>query len=153
MKTRIHTAYQGEIYGIAFFTYFVNNYTDKSFIPLWHSLIQVEILTANRLEISLHKNNMEYDRDDSAMIAKGIKDASAWVNKPWLELIDTLVNWVEPYERLYRSWVVEATQEVETFQFIAAHETAIYQCWKSEQKGESGIPSLQAFIAKYTDKL
>ncbi|QUM86099.1 hypothetical protein [Moritella sp. 28] len=153
MEKRIHSAYRGEIYGISFFTHFANNYTNKSLIALWHSLIQVERLTADLLEISLNKNNIEYDRNDSLMNAKGIKDASAWINLPWSELVDTLINWVEPYERQYRLWVIETTQEFETFQLIADHETAIFQCWKSEQIGESGIPKLQAFIAKYTDKL
>ncbi|MDD9157609.1 hypothetical protein PVK64_15665 [Aliivibrio sp. S4TY2] len=150
MKKRIHSAYKGEIYGISFFTYFADNYTDKKSHPLWLALTQVERATADLLEISLHKLQIPFERHDPLMIDKGIIDAKRWLTLPWNELVDTLTDWVKPYEKKYREWALEAEDHTEVFQLIADHETAIYQCWKAEQNGEPGIGYLSTFIQKYT---
>ena len=150
MKERIHTAYKGEIYGISFFSYFANNYTDKSYSQLWEALIHVETLTAKLLEPYLDKHSIEYDKHDTNMQRKGIKDAEIWVVLPWDKLVQTLTNWVEPYEYKYRLWAEEAKEEINAFHLIADHETAICQCWKAEMTGESGVPVLLKFIKQYS---
>lgn len=150
MIERIHTAYKGEVYGISFFSYFAKYYSDSTFIPLWKSLIQVEILTADLIQMSLNRHAISYNRDDSLMIEKGLNDAKKWIDLPWQELVETLAQWVEPYEEKYRGWASQATQDIEVFELISAHETAIYECWKAERNGQSGIPHLLAFIKAYT---
>lgn len=149
MNERIHKAYQGELYGIAFFSHFAANYRLKECSQLWHCLIQVETLTANLLEKSLDRLQVPYLRNDLLMQSKGIADADVWINLPWFQLIETLVNWVQPYEEQYRFWVSESSTEFDTFQLITAHETAIYDCCRLEQTGQSGIPTLLKFIEQY----
>lgn len=153
MIERIRKAYDGEIYGISFFSYFASNYQlAPSSKTLWKALIQVETLTADLLENTLNKHQVQYDRNNLVMINKGSKDAQEWVHLPWGELIETLLSWVEPYEKKYRYWEDEARNETETFQLIAAHETTIYECWQAEEIGMSGVPILLEFIKKYNQK-
>ncbi|EAS41527.1 hypothetical protein [Photobacterium profundum] len=75
MEDRIHTAYKGEIYGISFLSFFAKNYADKSHSQLWETLIHVEVLTAKLLEPYLDKHSIEYDKHNTDMQLKGIKDA------------------------------------------------------------------------------
>ena len=150
MKNRIYDAYRGEIYGISFFSYFAKNYAEKSHLQLWETLIQIETLTADLLEASLDRLLVKYDRYDSDMQQKGEEDAAAWLDLPWPALVQTLIDWVKPYETKYRLWAEESTEERDTFLVIAAHETAIYQCWQTEIHGQSGIPSLLKFIKQYS---
>jgi hypothetical protein len=150
VKEHIHTAYKGEIYGISFFSYFANNYTDKSHYQLWEALIDVEVLTAKLLEPYLDKNSIEFDKHDTDMQLKGIKDAKFWVDLPWNQLVQTLTNWVEPYEEKYRLWAEDAKEDIHAFTLIAGHETAIFQCWKAEINGTSGVPVLLRFIKQYS---
>ncbi len=150
MKDRIHAAYKGEIYGISFFSYFANHYSDKSHSQLWETLIHIETLTAKGLEPSLDKHSIEYDRHDKKIQLKGREDAAAWLELPWPQLVQTLANWVEPYESKYREWAKEAREEINAFHLVADHETAIYECWKAEILGQSGVPVLLQFIKQYT---
>ncbi|GIU38052.1 hypothetical protein L2719_07135 [Shewanella schlegeliana] len=154
MIERIQNAYDGEIYGISFFSYLDNNYQFKaSSKTLWKTLIQVETLTANLLENTLAEHQFEYDCNNGAMINKGNSDAQKWCHLPWAELVDTLVNWVEPYEKKYRDWADEARIETDSFRLIAEHETAIYECFKAEKVGISGEMILLDFINKYQAKV
>ncbi|MGF1876320.1 hypothetical protein L4D77_13435 [Photobacterium frigidiphilum] len=150
MKERIHAAYKGEIYGVSFFSCFAKNYADKSHSQLWEALIHVEVLTAKLLESYLDKHAIEYDKHDTNMQQKGIKDAEIWVSLPWDQLVQTLTNWVEPYEYKYRLWAEEAKEDTQAFNLIADHETAIFQCWKAEMIGKSGVPVLLRFIKQYS---
>ncbi|MGF1886755.1 hypothetical protein L4D13_11515 [Photobacterium profundum] len=150
MEDRIHTAYKGEIYGISFFSFFAKNYADKSHSQLWETLIHVEVLTAKLLEPYLDKHSIEYDKHNTDMQLKGIKDAEFWVDLPWDQLVQTLTNWVEPYEEKYRVWAEEAKENIQAFSLIADHETAIFQCWKAEMIGKSGVPILLRFIKRYS---
>ncbi len=150
MKNRIHTAYRGEIYGISFFSYFANHYSKNSHPQLWKTLINVETLTAKLLEPSLDKHSIEYDKHDKDMQLKGREDAAVWIELPWPQLVKTLTNWVEPYESKYQEWAKEAKEEVNAFNLIADHETAIYRCWKAEMLGQSGVPILLKFVQQYS---
>lgn len=149
MEQDIHTAYRGEIYGIAFFTYFANHYQNKSLASLWVPLIEVEHITAARLEHELTTLGIPYLANDVFMQNKGVEDASLWIQLPPAQLIDILLSWIEPYEHKYRLWF-EEQQGNRTLEFIAEHETAIYQCWKAQKNNQSGIEFLHAFINKYT---
>lgn len=150
MKEHIHAAYNGEIYGVAFFSYFADNYADRSHFKLWKALIDVEKLTAKCLEPYLESHSIEYDRNDQCMQLKGKEDAAIWINLAWPELVKTLLNWVEPYEIKYREWAEQASTDNQEFQLIAAHETAIYECWKSEMSGQDGLPILLKFLNDYS---
>ncbi|ABZ77463.1 conserved hypothetical protein [Shewanella halifaxensis HAW-EB4] len=153
MIERISKAYDGEIYGISFFSYFDKNYQlTASSKTLWETLIQVETLTADLIEPTLNSHQVQYDSNNALMINKGSKDAQKWCHLPWAELVETLVNWVEPYEKKYRCWADEARIETDTFRLIADHETAIYECFKAEKVGISGETILLEFIRKYEPK-
>ncbi|MEZ9524705.1 hypothetical protein [Enterovibrio norvegicus] len=159
METRIHSAYQGEVYGISFFTYFADHYSDASANvatenareALWEALVLVEALTADLLEETLKARGVSFDRNDQEMQQKGVEDAHAWVALPWNVLVDNLVHWVAPWELKYREWLDDAPSDFRsTFLLIAEQETAIYRCWEAEQRGESGVDILNDFIRKYT---
>lgn len=149
MTQRILSAYKGEVYGIAFFTHFVNHYQHASPSLFWQHLVDVEIRTADLLEIELEKHHISHNRHDADMINKGIADAAKWIELPYNALIATLTSWVEPYESKYRLWSQEASDD-EALVLIAAHETAIYHCLKAEQNGISGLPILKQFLKDYS---
>lgn len=149
MNNRIHDAYRGEIYGIAFFSYFANHYSNHADPQLWEALINVEKLTAKLLKQYLNKHSIEYNKQDKSMQLKGEKDAINWIELPWPQLIKTLINWVEPYENKYQEWAKSENKKIRILNLLAEHETAIYKCWKAEMLGESGIPTLLKFINKY----
>lgn len=149
MLERIRVAYDGEIYGIAFFNYFAVQYGDKKRLALWQCLIEVEQLTADLLQEGLIQHGVVFELDTIEMQQKGKKDAAKWIDLAWPDLIETLLPWIEPYEVKYREWAQAAQSEQNLFSLIADHETAIYQCWQLEQKGQSGIVILQAFIQQY----
>ncbi|PKF48863.1 hypothetical protein [Enterovibrio nigricans] len=150
MNAQLLTAYRGEIYGIAFFSYFAKNYADKTRLTLWETLIQVETVTANLLEPHLRTSFIPFKKDDVEMQAKGIVDAEKWISLPWDELTEILTDWVEPYEVKYREWYAEAEKNQEAFALIADHETAIFECWKAFKNGEDGEKFLRNFIQQYS---
>ncbi|ODS05553.1 hypothetical protein [Vibrio scophthalmi] len=146
---QIIAAYDGEIYGIAFFEYFAANYADPSRLTLWQTLIEVETLTAQQLHVGLTELEAKFVINSSEMQQKGVNDAQKWVDLAWPKLTETLLPWIAPYEEKYRDWVHLAASHHSLFALIADHETAIYQCWQHEQSGQSGIPILQAFLQQY----
>ncbi|EOA8958837.1 hypothetical protein ACIMS1_004528 [Vibrio harveyi] len=154
MIHNIQSAYYGEIYGIAFFNHYLNHYAHRKSQTLWQTLIEVEELTAEKLKPILLVNGIDTENQHQEMLDKGLADAAKWIELPWLELVATLLKWVEPYEMKYRAWYEEASQhysisEREAIRLIADHETAIYHCWQQYYIGESGLPALNKFLAKY----
>ncbi|PIB13469.1 hypothetical protein [Vibrio rotiferianus] len=156
MIHNVLAAYYGEIYGIAFFNHYLNHYAHGEQQTLWQTLIEVEELTAEKLKPVLLANGMDIENRHQEMLDKGLADATKWIELPRLELVATLLKWVEPYETKYRAWheEVKASQqysiaEREAIELIADHETAIYHCWQHYHIGESGLPALNAFLAKY----
>ncbi|MEZ8741236.1 hypothetical protein L4D00_15130 [Photobacterium swingsii] len=153
MNHKILTAYQGELYGIAFFEYFAKHYTEQNKAALWETLIAVEIRTAKLIEAYFDRMQQPYNHHDTAMVNKGETDAQKWISLPWSELVTTLEAWVKPYERQYRDWYnqteMHTALELPIFELIAAHETAIYDCWQNESQHQSGIEPLQHFLNRY----
>ncbi|MDW3151002.1 hypothetical protein [Vibrio sp. 779(2023)] len=156
MIHNVLSAYYGEIYGIAFFNHYLSHYAQSEQQTLWQTLIEVEELTAEKLKPVLLTNGMDIESRHQEMLDKGLADATKWIGLPWQELVATLLKWVEPYEIKYREWheEVKALQqysiaEREAIELIADHETAIYHCWQQYHTGESGLPALNAFLAKY----
>ncbi|MCG7498104.1 hypothetical protein MHO82_14635 [Vibrio sp. Of7-15] len=152
MNKRIHTAYQGEQYGIAFFNHFLKLYKNEHKPTLWQTLIKVETLTAQLLEEHLIRNQLLFKSHDPEMERKGQNEAEQWLTLPWDKLTITLANWVEPYEKKYRAWVDEASAHKDIFRLIADHETAIYHCWQRERKGVNGLLPLEHFLERYSEK-
>ncbi|MGF1834377.1 hypothetical protein [Photobacterium sanguinicancri] len=154
MNQKILTAYQGELYGIAFFEYFAKHYTEQNKQTLWDTLIAVEVRTAKLIEAYFDSVQQPYNNHDLKMISKGEADAQKWISLSWGQLITTLEAWVEPYERQYRDWYNQTEKhpdlEQSVFELIAAHETAIYTCWQEECQQKSGIEPLQSFLTQYT---
>ena len=156
MIHNVLAAYYGEIYGIAFFNHYLNHYAHGEQQTLWQTLIEVEELTAEKLKPVLLASGMDIENRHQEMLDKGLADAAKWIELPWPELVATLLKWVEPYEMKYRAWheEVKASQqysiaEREAIELIADHETAIYHCWQHYHINESGLPALNAFLAKY----
>ncbi len=160
--TMIHhilSAYYGEIYGIAFFNQYLKRHSHTQQTELWQTLIDVEILTAEKLKPVLIMHDIDVESRNKEMQEKGRLDAEKWIELPWDDLISTLLSWVEPYEIKYREWNKNAQEfadldpnsnsENTAFQIIAEHETAIYQCLKQYHSGKSGLPILEAFLTKY----
>ncbi|MFC1520396.1 hypothetical protein ACFL6Z_11865 [Pseudomonadota bacterium] len=140
MNHLIHQAYEGEIYGIAFFSYFENVDDNDEQNKLWKALVEVETVTAELLLQHLLKQPQKYVFKTAELTAQGDDDAKKWSDLPWLELMQTLSQWVEPYEVKYRQWLQqcqlqdsqESRQLAPTFELIAEHETAIYHCLQAE---------------------
>ncbi|WP_076411918.1 hypothetical protein [Shewanella sp. UCD-KL12] len=149
---QVMTAYLGEVYGISFFQYFEQYYSDKSAQYLWQSLIDVESRTADKLEIFLSKKQIPFNREDKQQMLKGESDAKRWLTLEKEELLATLSAWVKPYEIRYRQWLSDAQaqqldqDELTAFKLIAAHETAIYLCLNNETSGQSGLHYLTQFL-------
>lgn len=150
MNNLILNAYKGEIYGMSFFQHFANHYSDTSHKQLWDTLLEVEKLTATLLEPFIQQHFQSSSVDTYSLQLNGVRDAEKWINLPWPQLIDTLVDWVEPYEEKYRAWASEAVVEIEVFKLIADHETAILQCLRAKQQGGSGIQYLASFLNSYS---
>ncbi|MGR5131022.1 hypothetical protein [Vibrio alfacsensis] len=156
MIHHVLSAYYGEIYGIAFFNHYLNNYSRAKRDELWETLIKVEELTAQKLKPILTAIGMDIESRHKEMLDKGLADAEMWIALPWEELVSTLLTWIEPYEVKYRQWHEEvkvseehSMAERNAIELIADHETAIYHCWQQYSCGESGLPILNAFLAKY----
>ncbi|MGR5319910.1 hypothetical protein [Vibrio alfacsensis] len=159
MIYHVLSAYYGEVYGIAFFNHYLNNYSCAKRDELWETLMKVEELTAEKLKPILTTRGMDIESRHKEMLEKGLADAEKWIALPWDELVSTLLTWVEPYEVKYRRWyeqveVQTSTTEESTtlkaaLELIADHETAIYRCWQQYHFGESGLPILTAFLIKY----
>ncbi|OAN17963.1 hypothetical protein A3K86_03325 [Photobacterium jeanii] len=153
MNQHINTAYQGELYGIAFFEYFANHYTQKSNAKLWQTLIDVEVRTARLIEQYYLAEGIEFQSQNLAMIEKGEHDAKRWIDLPWDDLVTTLEQWVAPYEKQYREWAQSSeelsSQQQAVFDLIAAHETAIYLCWQAECRSQPGQNHLEDFLSEY----
>ncbi|MGL5336292.1 MAG: hypothetical protein ACRC9R_09155 [Enterovibrio sp.] len=148
MKNKIYSAYEGEIYGISFFSYFVENYHDLGHLDLFTKLVEVETMTAQLLKDWLLANGTQCSemQMQMQMQSKGIKDAKEWIDLEWPSLLKTLVAWVEPYELTYRAWFGGAAEHIDVFKIIADHETAIYLSLCAELRGESGLMFLDHFI-------
>lgn len=146
---KVLQAYNGEIYGIAFFEHFITHYPHPSNTQFWQKLIDIEMLTANILHKWLVSANVEFEINPESMQLKGQLEAKKWINLPWSELIETLLPWIAPYEHLYCEWEDSAQKDRQIFTVIAEHETALYHSWQREQRGENGIELLDAFINRY----
>ncbi|PSW18114.1 hypothetical protein C9I98_18190 [Photobacterium sanctipauli] len=147
---QLYSAYLGELYGIAFFSAFAQKYSDDSHIDKWQLLIQVEEITALKLETALQKHPISLNDRAEEMRNKGIGDAQKWMHLDWASLIDTLVPWVKPYALKYREQADAATAEREMFKLVQEHEDAIYDFLLAEQQ-QSGnsIDILKQFITKW----
>lgn len=151
-KQKIVAAYQGELYGISFFKYFLHHYEDSDAQYLWQKLIEVESLTAEKLALFLNAKLITFSRESKQQSLKGESDAKAWVTLEKQQLLATLSTWVMPYEVKYREWLHDAqtlnicADELNALKLIAAHETAIYLCLNSEKSGQSGIHYLEQFL-------
>ncbi|WP_153913120.1 hypothetical protein [Shewanella sp. TC10] len=149
MNQRIHQAYLGELYGIAFFTLLMNVEEDKPRQSLWRKLVEVETLTGEHLLSHLLKQSERFSYPVEQMTQKGNHDAQKWMKLEWHELLQTLVKWVEPYEVEYRQWANDCTENQVIFDLIADHETAIYQCLQAELAQKNGQALLDQFLTKY----
>ena len=135
---QLQQAYLGEIYGIAFFDYFICHYSaNEKQLSIFKKLHYIEIITKAAIETEL----VEFLNIDLSltieMKLKGILDAKKWITKPWSSLIDTMVDWVKPYQTQYHQQRLSAEHNKTLFGYVDAHETAIFNFLLSEQKQES----------------
>ncbi|GIU53550.1 hypothetical protein [Shewanella sp. KT0246] len=150
MNQRIHQAYLGELYGIAFFTLFQNVEQNPQRQLLWNKLVEVETLTAELLLSYLLKQSERFSYPVDKMTQKGHEDAQKWLGLEWTELLQTLKTWVEPFEAEYRQWAKDCKENQEVFDLIAAHETAILQCFEAEIIQKNGQVKLDHFIQQHS---
>lgn len=147
----LHTAYLGELYGISFFTTFIEQYSDPSHNDKWHALLEIEIITAKKLKFALTPLGVPCPDHDPKMTQQGIEDANKWLDLSWTVLIDTMVTWVAPYQQRYQEQANNAQQYQEIFNFVAEHENAIYDFLVAEQaKSPNSLQILQRFINDHT---
>ncbi|WEM44898.1 hypothetical protein PTW35_26995 (plasmid) [Photobacterium sp. DA100] len=146
----LYSAYLGELYGIAFFTAFANKYSDDSHIHKWQLLINVEQITATKLKTELTSIGIPCPDHDAKMEQKGQQDAEQWLHRDWESLVDTLVNWVEPYALRYRQQAKAAAEHQSLYHLVAQHEDAIWAFLQAEQQqAGSGTAILEAFINQH----
>ncbi|MBV7299135.1 hypothetical protein [Enterovibrio paralichthyis] len=150
MLDPIKSAYNGELYGIAFFAHFAANYQNSSRAEVWNTLGEVEMLTARLLKSELERLGESVPETDAIMTAKGIADAEKWLHLPWPELIDTLVDWVAPYQALYQKNTDTAPGHLPLYRLVSDHENAIYAFLLAEQVGKTdSIEVLKGFLHQY----
>ncbi len=149
----LHDAYLGELYGISFFTTFVEQYSDRSHNNKWQALLEIEIITAKKLKMALIPLGIQCsdDNENEEMTKKGIADANKWLHLPWSILIDTMVTWVAPYQQRYQQQADNAQQHQTLFTLVADHENAIYDFLLAEQANSpESMHILQRFIQKHS---
>lgn len=146
----LFSAYRGELYGIAFFTAFAQQYSDDTHINKWQLLIQVEEVTAKLLKNGLTPLGMDCPQADPEMENKGVKDAENWLHLSWPALLDTLIPWVEPYAVRYRRQADDATVHHDLYALVRDHEDAILNFLQAEKaRPGTGLPYLQHFLTTY----
>ncbi|MDN4696362.1 hypothetical protein QYZ45_21355 [Vibrio parahaemolyticus] len=87
MLNNLLTAYYGEIYGIAFFSHYFNNYKQAEQSALWQALVEVETLTAEKLKPILQAHGMEIENRHQEMMEKVFpmpKSGSIYLGQSWL---------------------------------------------------------------------
>lgn len=147
----LHEIYRAELYGAAFFTHFLRHYDGDDRVSLvWKTLLQVEQRTALYLKVALEESGVACSADDPAATAEGIRQASKWISFARKPLVETMVDWVSPYQQKYQKMADSSTAYGHLFRLVADHENAIYKFLVAEQKGEpSGLGHLQEYLAKY----
>ncbi|AMG31556.1 hypothetical protein AL542_15235 [Grimontia hollisae] len=151
MITALKNAYMGELYGIAFFRYFIDNRKDGDKQGTWQRLLDIELLTAQRLRQGLELLGEQVPETDEAMTSKGMSDAEKWANLPWPQLIDTMVDWVAPYQQRYQANTDAATEYLDLFTLVSDHENAIYDFLLAEKNGAANPGAiLDGFLALYS---
>ncbi|BDM65818.1 hypothetical protein NFHSH190041_32700 [Shewanella sp. NFH-SH190041] len=157
-REQLQQAYRGELYGIAFFSTMLAGFRDWDAMGrhrhAFELLLQVERVTAAQLERQLPSFGCVCQPHDEEMAAKGDADASRWLNLSWESLIDTMVDWVAPYQEVYRQQRVKAEQHhspmTELFHLVDEHETAIYCYLLAQQRNEANATQiLSDFIARH----
>lgn len=147
----LYNAYLGELYGISFFTTFVEQYSDRSHNNKWQALLDIELITAKKLKLALQPLGMECPDYDAEMAQKGIADANKWLHLPWPILIDTMVTWVAPYQQRYQQQADNAQQHQDLYTLVADHENTIYDFLLAEQSGSTeSFQILQRFVNKHS---
>lgn len=150
MIKQLHQAYLGELYGIAFFETMINAATPDHKPEVWQQLLQVEIITAKLLRDALPKLGQPCEVFDQHMHDKGVQDAQKWQHLSWSELIDTMVNWVAPYQLTYHHQAMTATEHQALFKLVDQHETCIYDFLLAEQRHDKhALMILNRFCDEY----
>ncbi len=149
MLAQLYSAYLGELYGIAFFQYFVKNYHDPGYRENWQLLTEIEKITAQSLREGLEILGQKCPVHSPGMEEKGVNDARKWQNLPWAELIKTMTEWVAPYQARYQQQSDLATQNKELYKLVSDHENAIYNYLVAEHRQNSidNLAILRQFIA------
>lgn len=142
MQHHLLEAYQGEIYGIAFFQHMLAQRPEEA--DLWQALLAVEIRTAALLAPEQAVKVSAPER--AALLRKGINEARRWQALPQPQLLSTLCDWVAPYEVRYRQWA----EQDSALKMVAEHETALYQSLCHARDGQPFHPPLQAFLTRYS---
>ncbi|WP_434361220.1 hypothetical protein NF212_22745 [Parasalinivibrio latis] len=154
MITPLKSAYFGELYGLAFFDHFIRFYPDSSKQEAFHVLWKVEALTARLLREGVASIGESVPDHDRAMEEKGIADAVKWINLPWETLIDTMVAWVEPYQKRYQADTDVATKHLALYTLVSDHENAIFDFLLAEQSGQKdSLGILKTFLGHYQSGL
>jgi len=144
---RLHEIYLAELYGIAFFTYFIEHYGDR--LPVWKTLLRIEERTAHHLKVALESMGIPCADYDPASTAKGIREAEKWASMGWEPLIREMVKWIAPYQQKYEMLASSTPAFKSLFRLVADHENAIFDFMLSEknQKGNS-IKYLEGYLTK-----
>lgn len=149
---KLYSAYLGELYGISFFSTFIEKYSDNRHNNKWLTLLKIEEITARELKIGLTHLGKICPEYDEEMHQKGIKDANKWLALPWPTLVDTMVNWVAPYQQAYQQQADSAQQYQDLFDLVADHENAIYDYLLAEQAQDPhSMRILTDFINRYNN--
>lgn len=136
-------AWSGEIYGMAFFQYFICHASQRR--EVWETLYQIECLTENYLCQHLAGLITISQQERDALQKKGIQEASCLIELSWETLCSTMCDWVEPWQKKYRDWQHQMQQWQDEFTVIYLHETAIADFWdKMMRNDERAYQYLQA---------
>lgn len=151
LREELAAAFRGEVYGIAFFEHFIAHYEHfetQYQRDVFNLLLKVEQVTADILAEHLPALDVSCDFSDEQK-QEGVQDARKWLHKPWPELIDTMVRWVQPYHAKYHEQAQQAGDFLPLFNLVDHHEMAIYQYFLAEQAGEPDAGAiLQRFLVK-----
>ncbi len=141
MITKLHQAYMGELFGIAFFKVFKAKSTELSEQRKWQHLIDVEIRTAGLLKAYLEPLDIICPPSDAEMTKQGMEQAHKWIDLAWKPLMEELAPWIREYAEMYRRSANGATDHHAIWHMVADHEEALLAFVEAERDG--GIDSIE----------
>lgn len=147
---QIHTAYQAEIRGEAFFRSLAGFTCDQANRRALMLLAELEYQTGERLGEVLHRLGVEAI-PDPVQISAGRFRASEWRHLSWHDAVVQLKELAYPYLEVYDRMAQESGPETrEALAWLAEHEHALYAfaCTALQGQPDEAMDVITSFLAR-----